>query len=258
MSNDFSNPPVPPPPPPPLPTPPMMTGPAGPRPFFNTWMDALTKPNEQTYRNIATASNASSTQAFIWVFIGALVQSFISFLVSNFAGSNMLRDLLRATGNQEQLPNVGGGGIVGVICGAPIAAVLAVIFFALFVGVAYLISRAFNGHATFDQLAYVLAAITVPVTLISSVLSLLSAIPFVGLCFGLLSFLLALYALALEVIAVKAVAGVDWLGAIVSVLAVPVLVCLCLICVFVFGFAALAPALGNVFSGMGPFPVPTP
>lgn len=254
MSNDFPNPPVPPPPP----SNPPLTGPTGPRPFFQTWVDALTKPNEQTYRNIATAPNASSTQAFIWVFIGALVQSFISFLVSNVARTSMLQELLRATGNQQQLPNVGGGGILNVICGAPIAAVLAVIFFALFVGVVYLISRAFNGRATFDQLAYVLAAITVPITLISSVLSLLAAIPLVGLCFGLLSFLLAIYALVLQIIAVKAVAGTELLGAIVSVLALPVVVCLCLACLAILGFSLLAPVIGNVFSGMGPFPIPTP
>ncbi len=147
---------------------------------------------------------------------------------------------------------------VTLICGAPIGAVIAVIFFAIFVGAVYLIARAFNGHATFDQLAYVLAAITVPVTLVSAVLSLLGAIPFVGLCFGLISFLLALYALVLEIVAVKAVERIDWLGAIVSVLALPILLFLCVACVFIVGFAALAPTLGNIFSGMGPFPVPTP
>ncbi len=253
MSNDFSNPPVPPPPPPP--NTPMMAGPTGPRPFYQNWVDALTKPNEQTYRDIAAAPTASSTQAFLWVFIAALVQSFFTFLV----GGTAQRELLRQFNNGQniQLPGFGSR-ILGLVCGAPIAAVIAVIFFAIFVGVVYLIARAFNGRATFDQLAYVLAAITVPVTLISAVLSLLSAIPYVGLCFGLVSLLLGLYALFLEITAVKAVATVDWLGAIVSVLALPVVVCLCLACLVILGLTALAPVIGNVFSGMGPFPVPTP
>ncbi len=253
MSNDFSNPPVPPPPPPP--NTPMMAGPTGPRPFYQNWVDALTKPNEQTYRDIASAPNASSTQAFIWVFIGALVQFFFSFLVGNAGQEQLIRQF--NGGQNVQLPGFGSR-ILTLICGAPIGAIIAVIFFAIFVGVVYLISRAFNGRATFDQLAYVLAAITVPVTLIGAVLSLLAAIPFVGLCFGLLSFLLALYALVLEIVAVKAVAVVDWLGAIVSVLALPVVFCLCLLCIAVVGFAALGPTIGNVLSGMGPFPVPTP
>ncbi len=251
MSNDFANPVVPPPPPPP----PQMTGPAGPRPFFNTWVDALTKPYERTYTGIATASNASSTQAFIWVFIASLVQSFFTFLVSGALQNQFLRQF----GGSEniQLPGFGSR-IFELICGAPIAAVLAVIFFAIFVGVVYLISRAFNGRATFDQLAYSIAAITVPVSLIAAVLSLLAAIPYIGFCFGLISLLLGIYVLVLEVIAVKAVAGIDWLGAIVSVLAMPLVVCLCVICVFVLALTALAPVIGNVFSGMGPFPVPTP
>ena len=252
MSNDFPNQPLPPPPPPP--NTPMMAGPGAPRPFFQTWVDALTKPNEQTYRTIATAPNASSAQAFVWVFIGALVQSFFSFLVSGA----LQRQFLRQINGGENLPVPGfGSRIFDLLCGAPIAAILAVIFFAIFVGVIYLILRAFNGTATFDQLAYVLASITVPVTLIGAVLSLLAAIPFVGFCFGLISLLLALYALVLEVIAVKAVAGVDWLGAIVSVLVLPVLACLCLACLVIFGFAALAPYIGNVFSSINnSFPTP--
>jgi hypothetical protein len=251
MSNDFSNPPAPPPPP----SAPMMTGPTGPRPFFQTWVAALTKPNEQTYRDIATAPNASSTQALIWVFIAALVQSFFSFLV----GGAAQRELLKQISNGQNLPVPSfGSGIFSIICGAPIAAILAVIFFAIFVGVVYLISRAFNGRATFDQLAYVLAAITVPLTLVTAVLSLLSAIPFIGLCFSLVSVLVVIYELVVEVIAVKAVAVVDWMGAIVSVLALPVLFCLCIACIAIIGFAAFGATIGNVLSGMGPFPVPTP
>ncbi len=250
MTNDVPNPPMPTPPPPAPPA-----GPIGPRPFFQVWVDALTKPNEQTYRDIASATNASATQAFIWVFIAAVVQSFISFLVPNAAQTEMLR---RFEGGQNlPLPGLGSR-IVSVICGAPVAAIIAVIFFALFVGVAYLISRAFNGRATFDQLAYVLAAITVPVTFISAVLSLLDAIPFVVYCTGLIGLLVGLYGLVLEITAVKAVAGVGWLGAIVSVLALPVVVCLCVACAVIAGLTVLGPTIGNVFSGMGPLPFGTP
>ena len=252
MSNDFPNPPVPPPPP----SNPPLTGPTGPTPFYQHWVPALTRPNESTYTAIAGAPNASSTQAFIWVFIAALVQSFISFLVGNAAQMQLLRQF----GIDQNLPSGLGarGSIVSVICGAPIAAILAVIFFAIFVGVVLLISRAFHGTATFDRLAYAMAAITVPVTLISSVLSLLGGIPFVGLCVGLLSFLLGIYAIVLEIIAVKAVAHIDGLGAAVSVLVLPILAFLCVICALVAGAAALLPVIGNTFSGIGPLPFPTP
>ncbi len=251
MSNDFPNPPAPPPPPSNAP----LTGPTGPRPFFQTWVDALTKPNEQTYRDIATAPNASATQAFIWVFIAALAQSFVSFLISNVGEQQILRQL----GLSQELPRTGLASRIGtLVCGAPIAAVIAVVFFALFVGAVYLISRAFNGRATFDQLAYILAAITVPITLISAVLSLLGAIPYIGLCFGLISFLLGIYALVLQIIAVKAVAAIDWMGAVVSVLVLPIVLCLCVACALIAGFSLLAPVIGNVFSGVGPLPIPTP
>ncbi len=253
MSNDFPNTPMQNPPPPPPPPPAMM--PAGPTPFYENWVDALTKPRESTYRAIASAPNASSTNAFLWVFLASLVASFFTILVQNTARNELVRQFF---GNQNVPVPSFGSRIFELICGAPIAAVIAVIFFALLVGVVYLIARAFGARATYDQFAFVLASITVPLTLVTAVLSLLSAIPLVGLCFSLVSFLLAIYALVLEIIAVKAVGPVDTLGAIVSVLALPVAVCLCLACVLIVGFATFAPMIGNVFSGMGPFPVPTP
>lgn len=248
MSNDFSNVPMPPPPPANAP----MMDPGTPRPFFQTWIDALTKPNERTYTEIAGAPNASSVQAFVWVFIAALVQSIITYFVRDTVQRQFFRQF--SSGQNLQVPGLGSG-IIGLICGAPIGAVIIVVFFAVFVGVTYLIARAFNGRATFDQLAYVLAAITVPVSLIFAVLSLLAAIPVVGLCFGLLAFLLWLYEIALEVIAVKSVSHIDMLGAIVSVLALPVVACLCLACIIVVGFASFAPAIGNIFSSIQ---TPTP
>ncbi len=249
MSNEMPNPPVP--PFPPAPNQPMM-GPAAPRPFFQTWVDALTKPNERTYTEIASASNASSTQAFLWVFMAALVQSVISYLVRGAVE----REFISRFNSGQNLPVPGfGNGIFGLICGAPIGALILVLFFAISVGVVYLIARAFHGTATFDQLAYVLAAITVPMSLIFAVLSLLAAIPLVGLCFGVLAFLLWIYEIVLQVIAVKAVSHIDMLGAIVSVLALPLVACLCLACLIIVGFTALAPAIGNIFSSIQ---TPTP
>lgn len=253
MSNDFPNTPMQNPPPPPPPPPAMM--PAGPTPFYQNWVDALTKPRESTYRAIASAPNASSTNAFLWVFLSSLVASFFTFLVGSTARNEFVRQFF---GNQNFPTPTFGSRIFQLICGAPIAAVIAVVFFALFVGVVYLIARAFGARATYDQFAFVLASISVPLTLVTAVLSLLSAIPFIGLCFSLISFLLAIYALVLEITAVKAVGPVDWLGAIVSVLALPVAVCLCVACVFIIGFAAFAPVIGNVFSQIGPLPIPTP
>ncbi|MGE5073934.1 MAG: YIP1 family protein [Anaerolineae bacterium] len=238
MSTDLPN--------PPAPNPPMLQ-PAGPMSFVQTWRDALTKPSEQTFARIASSPNATATTAFIWIFIATLVQFFVSFLVGNAGQAQLLRQL----GAGQNLPNPGLGSRLGtVICGAPIAAIIAVVFFAVFLGIMQLIARAFGGHGTFDQLAYAIASIVVPMNLIGVVFTLLAAIPFVGLCFAALSLILGIYALVLEIMAVKGVHQISWLGAAVSALALPLVLFACLACAAIFGLAALGPIIGNVFSSI--------
>jgi hypothetical protein len=215
--------------------------------FPQTWMNALTKPSEHTFAGIASSPNASATTAFIWIFIASLVQFFVSFLVGNAGQAQLLRQF----GAGQDLPNVGLGSRLGtIVCGAPIAAVIAVIFFAIFLGIMQLIARAFGGHGTFDQLAYAIASIVVPMNLIGVVLTLLAAIPFVGLCFTAISLILGIYALVLEVMAVKGVHQITWLGAIVSAVALPLVLFACVACAAIFGLAALGPVIGNVFSSI--------
>jgi hypothetical protein len=104
----------------------------------------------------------------------------------------------------EGIPRGAGGGLVAAICGAPIGAVISVAMFALVVGIVQFIAKMFGGRGTFDQLAYSIAAIVTPFYLVGAIITLLSAIPAVGWCFGIVGFLAGLYVLALEVMAVKA------------------------------------------------------
>ena len=47
---------------------PMMPG--APTSFVQMWINALTKPSEHTYAEIAASPNAKATTAFLWVVIG--------------------------------------------------------------------------------------------------------------------------------------------------------------------------------------------
>jgi hypothetical protein len=249
MTNDIPNPPM------PNPPPPMMSQPAAPRSVFQTWVDAITKPNETTYAAMANASNASATTAFIWVFIASLISAFLSFLVQGAA----FRRMLEQQGLGGQIPRESlGARVITLVCGAPVAAVFSVIGFAIVVALVQWIARMFGGRGTFNQLAFVFSAIAVPVTLVTALLTLLGAIPFVGICFGIVGGLFGLYALFLQITAVKGVNGFGWGPAAGSVL-IPIAALLLVCCCLIFGIAALVGAsLGNVFSQLGPFPVPTP
>ena len=92
-----------------------------------------------------------------------------------------------------------------------------------------------------------LAAILAPFSIVAGVLSLLSAIPFIGFCFSIIIAVAGLYILVLEIMAVKGVNQFGW-GAAIGALFIPGLVigflCACLIGG---SLMLLGPALGNVF-----------
>jgi hypothetical protein len=108
----------------------------------------------------------------------------------------------------------------------------------------------FGGRGTFDQLAYAIAAIVAPFYLVSAVLTLLSAIPAVGFCFGLVGLLAGLYVLVLEVMAVKGVNQFGWGQAIASLL-IPVLAIACCISIVIAGiFSMIAQQYPEIFNSI--------
>lgn len=249
MTNDIPNPPM------PNPPPPMMSEPAAPTPFFQTWVTALTKPSEATYAAMASSPNVSATPAFIWVALASLVQSFILVLVQ---GATFRRMLEQQGLNGNQIAAGGTGVIFSLICGAPIAAVLTVVAFAIGTAVIQWVARMFGGRGTFNQLAYVFGAIAAPATLVSAIFLLLGAIPFVGICFRVIAGFVGLYVLVLEIMAVKGIHGFGWGPAVGSVL-IPGAVVTVLCCCLLIGLGTLiGVSVGNVFSQIGPFPTLTP
>ncbi len=238
---------------------------APPASIFQTWINAVTKPNEATYAAIASSPNATTTNAIIWVAIGSLISSFLTILAPN-AGLQDLQRLLQEQGvNNQFTQSLGSGGagigtkIIQLVCGAPIAAIFGVIGFLIAVALIQWVARMFGGRGTFDKLAFAFAAITAPMSVVTGLLSLLGAIPFIGLCFSLLGLVAALYALVLQIIACKAVNGFTSYGPAIGSVIIPGLVLGLVCCCLAFGlFALVGASLGNVLSGMGPIPFPTP
>jgi hypothetical protein len=224
---------------------PLPSLPGVPTSVYQTWMNALTKPNEQTYAQMAASPNAKSTTAFLWVFLGSLVSSFLASLVQG----PIMRQMMEQYGGNAQFPFGGadaGGTLIRAICGAPIAAVISVVIFAAIVGVVQFLARAFGGTGTYDQMAYTSAAIWTPYTLITAALTLLYVVPYVGWCFGIVSLIALFYVLFLAVTAVKGVNQVGWGQAAGSCLLPLIVVFCCLIA----GAAALGSAIYSTFDSI--------
>jgi len=231
--------------------------PAGPKPFFQVWMDALTKPNESTFAQMANSPSAKATTAYLWIFIGYVINFFLSSIVQN----QSVRTLLEKYGGSGVGAGVGSGiagRLVVAVCGAPIAALIATLFFAIGVAIIQWVAKMFGGRGNFGQMSYALAAILAPFSIVSGLLSLLSAIPFVGFCFSLLILIAALYIIVLEVMAVKGVNQFGW-GAAIGSLFIPGLVigfiCACLAGIsFVLLGTALQSVIQQIQQGMGTTP----
>jgi hypothetical protein len=75
---------------------------------------------------------------------------------------------------------LGTAGLLGAICGAPIAGLISVIGFAIGVSIVHATAKFFGGEGNFDRLAYAFGAIAVPFSVISALMIPLNAIPFVA------------------------------------------------------------------------------
>ncbi len=217
--------------------------------MFQSWVHVLTKPGEETFVEERQKPQARLATAIIWIIIAAAIAaifSAISAVISGMMGGGMagIETLL----DQSDLPpevrqqlgaflvTTGGGGAFGAFCATII---LTPLFFLLGSGIYYVLARVFGGTGTFEEQTYLLATFGAPLTILSS---LLSIIPFLGPCLG---FFLAIYQLVLTYFALK-VAHTMTGGKTIAVILIPVVVVfLCLICTLVVTTFAIVGAAGN-------------
>lgn len=221
--------------------------------WFQVWKTAVTKPNEQTFINLTEDPAATPKTAYLWVFIAGTISAIFQAILQAIYTATGTTPQIPIPGLEEYMPQaVGDPGTAGVtllitLCLSPIAGAVYVLFFALGVAIVQWIAKLFGGVGTYDKLLYAMAAISVPFTLLSAVFLLLGAIPFVGFCVSILSFGIGIYALVLQVMAVKGINRFGWGPAIGSVL-IPGLVIFTLCCCLIFGLVSLlAPVFSSTF-----------
>jgi hypothetical protein len=213
--------------------------------FFNVMIKAYTGPSQSNFQSLARNSGASAGTAYLWVAIAAAVGSLITAVLSQIFKFNPFMRYLDdyGLGDFRFGDQIAGGFfnvIWTVICGVPIAAVVGIIAFAIFTGVMHLISGLLGGQGDYGKLAYMMAAVQVPFTLVSSILS---PIPYLG-C---LAFLIGLYVLVLQVLALDGVYLYGIPKAILALLVPIIVICIVVACL-VAGFVALfATAFQSVF-----------
>ena len=220
--------------------------------MVETWIAAFTKPNEATFAEIAAQPGATLGKALLWALLGTFLSAFGSTVAQLFSAGRQFEGLMEFLPPElareipmDVAPSLG---ISSVICGAPLGAIVGVIVFAIITALVQWIAKLFGGTGSFEKLAYTFAAIMVPYSAISAVLSLLGAIPFVGILTGLVSFGLLFYVIFLEVQAIKAVNGIDTAKALGAILLPGLVIFVFVCCCVVISLTLLGPVIGDVFS----------
>ncbi|MCC7446354.1 MAG: YIP1 family protein [Anaerolineae bacterium] len=212
--------------------------------WSETWTKALTKPSEETFVEIANDPNASSGRALTWVFIASIISAVIGVGLQALFGPIVSPQSFGGTDFEAiGMGSLTGASLLSLVCVAPIAAVVGVALFALVVGVTNVVAKALGGTGNYDKLIYATAAYAAPLSLVSSVVSGIPIVRYIG-------FVIGIYGLVLNVIAVKAVHQFSWGKAVMSSLVIWVLLAI-LFCLCVFALLSiLGPAVGNIFSNI--------
>ena len=210
--------------------------------IFQTWLLALL-PSEKNYARIAGDPGASLGRAYVWLLLAALIGGAINTLI------NAVVELIIGPSTNPFLQSVGQGTVtgqtllVGVLCGVPIQAVLALVGITIAAGLSHGLASALGGRGSFTQLVYAISAYAVPFILFDS---LISGIP----CINLLIILTIFYALALNIVATKAVYQFGWGLATVSSVVVPIGALVLIACAVSGTLVLLRPGIGNIFSNI--------
>ncbi len=209
--------------------------------FFQTWMTALTKPNEQTYADLAASPEAKASKAYLWVFVTSFATYVAAMIVQLISGAVF-------AGQTEGLMEAMSVFAVVLICAAPIGAGLSVLGLMISTAIIQWIAGMFGGTGDYNRMVYVLGAIAAPLSLVSAVITLFSVIPFIGILFGLVGIAVVIYAVALNIMAVKGVNQFGWGQAAGSVLIPGFVIVFLFACLVIGGLMLLGPAIGDVFS----------
>ncbi len=212
----------------------------------------ITKPNKETFYQIATHPDATMGKGVLWAFVGILLSSFltsIAQMISFSTQADVLKDFLPP--DLAPLLDAGAGAsasFITLLCTIPFAAAFGVFFFMIGVALVQWAAKLFGGTGTFEKLFYSFSVILVPVAVVSGGLALLSAIPFVGLCFGFISLGLVIYQIVLQVLAVQAVNNLDTGKAVGAVMLPGLLMFIILCCCAVLFGTLMASTMGEVFN----------
>jgi len=201
--------------------------------FYDVWLTAVTTSNEREYRALLVDRDAGQMRAYEWMaYIGLLSGLLLPLMAGSVLNQPDMKQLLGDINPTLLIVLVAGAGAI-------FSCISAVLGLMINGAVQFLIAKALGGKGTFSETVYALGAYLAPMTIVSTIIG---VIPYVN-C---ISPIIAIYAIVLNVRALKAAHFMDTTRA-ALVIFLPGILILIVVCLI--GLFAM-PALGDVLSSM--------
>lgn len=217
--------------------------------MWQTWLKATTSPNDATFEELRLKPEANVTTAIIWMAIYGAVSAVIG-VISGLIFAGTINSTLPALLEQANLPpaeaaqaeqmlRIFTGGGLGIATGfaSLVNIVVVPLMFLIGVGIYFLLAKMLGGNGDFGRYAYLNAAFSAPLGILTTLLSL---VPFAG-C---ISPLITIYSLVLVYFATKAEHQMSS-GRAIWVVLIPVLVVFMIFGCFLFSIIGLVASLQN-------------
>ena len=169
--------------------------------IFQTWVNVLTKPGEEVFAAEREKSSATLSTALVWIIASSAIAALLGLLQaqifsSAMGGMGQIVRLLPAElrGEFGTITETGAAG--GTIASLSLI-IIGPIGFLIGVGILHLFATVLGGRGQYGRYAYLTAAFSAPLTILSS---LLGFVPVVG---GCVSVILSIYQLALAYYATR-------------------------------------------------------
>ena len=196
------------------------------------------------------APRASGTNTLIGVVILAVfsaVFSALTSLISGGMGMATMPDMYEGVEGIDAAAVLASVVVSTACCGL----IVTPIGFYVNNGITYLGARIFGGSGDFGGQAYLTSLFTVPLGLVTSVVSLSSAVPTVGGCItAVFALAVSIYGLVLNVRAIKVVHRLSTGRALAVILAPGVMISVALACIVAVVLTLLGPMIGEVFENV--------
>jgi hypothetical protein len=216
---------------------------------WQTWLRVVASPGEPTFEAERQKPQATLSTALIWMVIAGAIAAVLGLIQTTLAAgavqSSLAQMLTMADLPPEtraQLEQVLNSGVLGGLGGASLGAIISVpLGFLISTGILFLLAKLLGGIGDFGRYAYLNASFSAPLTILSS---LLSIIPGLGSC---LTIFVAIYQLVLTYYSTKVEHQLSSGKALLVVLLPVILVLLLTFCFifFIVGMLMAVPVQTN-------------